>query len=477
MTGAKTDPGVASGLEPERWGPKLWMLLAAVVVVAGCLQSYGINRWPMADDEVPTLVELGLADIGAETFSVPPSQVGRLARTLPVWYGFQGLAIQLLPEGEASYRIPSVACAVITSALVFLVAARWRGLWFALALSLVVNLSQPYVYVAQLNRFYSMPLMMLFLTLAAMWVPRGGLMLLLTGVSAALTVLSHNITVAVFGLAFLAAVPLYLIGRLPARVVWRSGAALAVSLGLYFFYVRPLIAGWNSTGNPTPVLVSYVAHLGVPTVALALLGSALVLLGRDLRRTAEPVLEWWILMFAGGFCVFLVADFNFNPRYFVFFFPAAWMLAAHAVMVVARALGRGIAGAAWYAAVAVMLLPALVSHYQDGSRHNYERAAAVVLEQAGPDEPVLSDDAETISYYLPGDLRRRLLVRTKVTEPPLSSFLLVARSNAWGLQPRYRNRYVTVLAEISTRRFDQFSHVLRVYRVSAPVAMTIRGDR
>src|SRR5436305_1521707 len=44
----------------EPWGFRLWLTLAAIVVVAACLQSYGINKWPMADDEVPSLVEMGL---------------------------------------------------------------------------------------------------------------------------------------------------------------------------------------------------------------------------------------------------------------------------------------------------------------------------------------------------------------------------------------------------------------------------------
>ncbi|HET9372945.1 MAG TPA: hypothetical protein VFO19_21940, partial [Vicinamibacterales bacterium] len=76
-------------------------------------------------------------------------------------------------------------------------------------------------------------------------------------------------------------------------------------------------------------------------------------------------------------------------------------------------------------------------------------------------------DAETISYYLPQALREQLLVRTKVVTPPASEFFLVARANAWLPQPTYPGRTVELLAEIRRRRFDQFSHILRVYRVAA----------
>jgi len=75
---------------------------------------------------------------------------------------------------SSAYRVPSVICGILTSALVFLFAARWRGLWFAVALAIVQNGSQPFVYLSQQNRFYSLPLLLLTLALALMWSPRRG---------------------------------------------------------------------------------------------------------------------------------------------------------------------------------------------------------------------------------------------------------------------------------------------------------------
>jgi hypothetical protein len=261
----------------------------------------------------------------------------------------------------------------------------------------------------------------------------------------------------------MAAVPAFVLRQVPFRVMWRSGLAASVGLALYFFYIRPLIAGWHSTGNPTPVLVSFAAHAGVASLALAGLGGWLSI---SHVRAPRPML-WWTLLLAGSFCVFQLTDIGWNPRYFIFFMPAMWMLAAHGMEHVALALGRSWTGLVWYGAVAVLMAPGILSHYQDGSRHDYRQAGAVVRAQARGAEPILSDDAETISYYLPAELRQRLLVRTKVTTFPASSFLVVARANAWMAQPRFAGRQVDVLAEISRRRFDQFSHVLRVYRVRA----------
>jgi hypothetical protein len=144
-----------------------------------------------------------------------------------------------------------------------------------------------------------------------------------------------------------------------------------------------------------------------------------------------------------------------------------WVLAAHSMEFVARRVGLGLFGAGWYACVGVLLLPSLLSHFKDGSRHDYRQAAAVLVTHARPDEPILSDDAETISYYLPGSLRAHLVVRTRVTEFPRSEFFLVCRSNAWMPLPQVPNRQMGLLAEIEHRRYDEFSHILRVYVVAA----------
>jgi hypothetical protein len=77
----------------------------------------------------------------------------------------------------------------------------------------------------------------------------------------------------------------------------------------------------------------------------------------------------------------------------------------------------------------------------------------------------LSDDAETISYYLPPNLRTVLQVRTKVTTYPRSQFFVVYRMNAWSPLPRIPGRRMDLVAQISRRRFDHFSHILRVFRV------------
>jgi hypothetical protein len=416
----------------------------------------------MADDEVPSLVEMGLVQVDPQAFSVPANQIGRLPRAVPVFYRFQRFAIDHLPKSEVSYRLPSLVFGVLTSMLVFFTAARWRGFWFATALALVMNGSQLFVYLSQLDRFYAIPMLTMTAALILIWVPtRGVLVYGAIAVLTALAVLSHNITLVVFGLALGASVALYAIKKVPLEVPLRSAIAMGVAGAVYVLYLLPIIRGWSSTGNPTPVLVSFTAELGVPILALSLLGAWLAV-----RRWESPQVLWCVLVFAASIVVFQITTISWNPRYFIFFFPAAWILTAYAMEQIARRLGLSLNGVVWYGCVLLLLTPSLVSHYVDGSRHNYHEAAQMLVDHDRAGDPILSDDAETISYYLPDSLRHNLFVRTKVTRLPASTFYLVARMNAWAPLPIIPGRQLELVGEISHRRFDQFSHILRVYRVS-----------
>jgi len=452
----------------EPYGRRLWLTLLVVMLVAASLDSYGIRTWPMADDEVPSLVEMGLFEVPGNAFSVPAAQIERLPKALPVWYAFQRAALRPFPSNEFGFRLPSLICAIILSGLAFVAAARWRGYWYGVALAIVVNFSQPFVYLAQIDRFYSMPLLLLALTLIAICAPTRGIWMALATVAlTALTVLSHNVTIAVFVLAFMAAVCAYIVGRAPGYLVVRTGLAATISVLLYFSFIRPLVNGWHSTGNPTPVLVSFAAHAGIPTLGLAFLGIWLAV--AESRRGVTMV--WWGLMLAGSLCFLYLTGMTWNPRYFLFFFPAMWVLAAYAMERVAHGFDYRSAAAAFYGLVIVLLMPSLLSHYRDGSRHDYRQAAAVLTASA-QGQAILSDDAETISYYLPVNLRRHLFVRTKVTTFPTEEFFLVTRSNAWTALPQIPGRHLQLMSEIYARRYDQFSHILRVYRI-APVAATL----
>ena len=420
---------IASG---EPWGRRLWLALAGIALAAACLQSYGISKWPMADDEVLSLVTLGLRHFAPAMFSFPPDLIDKLPKATPVWHVVQRSALHLLPDDNVGFRLPSLICGILTSVFVFLAAARWRGLWYAVALSIVLYTSQLFVLVSQVNRFYSMPLLLLILALAAMRLPYGGVsMVVITAALALATILSHNVTVAVFGLAFGASCVTYLLGRSPRRVLVRSGAAFGATGLVYAFYLLPLIRGWSTTGNPTPVLVSFAAYAEIPTLALGMLGGWLAVTHRD---QGEPA-RWSALLLVGSLCMLEASTFSW---YWSSSFSPA---------------GSVDAGRRWDAlrrqetelrhrrcgAVRMRRRPLPAQSAQPLPRRIAPRLSPgrgrAAHERPGLGEPILSDDAETISDHLPADLRRHLSVRTKAKVFPNSEFFLVCRSNAWSPLP------------------------------------------
>ena len=233
---------------PGASGRRLWLATLLVGILALGLQGYGINFWPMADDEVPSLVEMGLLQVDAQAFSVPANQLGRLPRALPVWYRFQRFAIDHLPSGEVSYRLPSLVFGVLTSMLAFFAAARWRGLWFATALAILMNGSQLFVYMSQLDRFYALPMLLMTATLILIWVPSAGVLVYAAvAVLTVLSVLSHNITFVVFGLAFGGSAVLYVLKKVPLEVALKSAVAIGVAGAVYLLYLLPIVRGWNNS--------------------------------------------------------------------------------------------------------------------------------------------------------------------------------------------------------------------------------------
>ena len=206
----------------EPWGRRLWLTLAAAVLGGGLprvLRHQQVARWQTTKCHRSSKWECAGQSAGV---FCPRWSAQHLPKALPVWYAVQRRAMALFPHNELGFRIPSLIFGILTAAVVFLLAARWRGLWFGLALAIVLLGSQPFIYLSQVNRFYSMPLLLLIAgpcrDLPAAWWHRddpGDWPL------TALAVLSHNMTVG--GLR--AGVP----RRLPRLLAWSRSAARCVA--------------------------------------------------------------------------------------------------------------------------------------------------------------------------------------------------------------------------------------------------------
>lgn len=448
----------------------LWVFL--VIAVTAGLYLAGLASWPWDTDEVYSLDELRLLDSSVHRASLSPDSFSaRLPRLVPVWYTAQRFVLRFLPVNEWGTRLLSTACAILAALVLFAFGWRRRGWQFALALVVLVDGSQLMISLSQQNRFYGTAVLFLVLAMVAVWSPTPGLKGMLgTLACTLLAVLSHNLLVVVFGLGMVAACVAWPLGWISRSVLARSVAAGLLSTTVYLVHVRPLAGVWTG-GKPgagfsgTGPLPSFVAQVGVPTLALALFGLALALVLPKQRKE----MGWWAGLAGGSLAFVAVVPWVmpvWNPRYGVLLVLPFWCMAAFAMEFVARRLRSTRAILLWYSCVLLLLAPKLVSHYLDGSRHDYREAARVVADTVQDGVPIFSNAEWEVRYYLPAALRERVLGWNPTEPLPPSECLIILGSNVWDATARFPGRRYEVLAEISRRRFDEISHMVRVYRVA-----------
>ena len=441
-------------------------ILLAVVTLSAFLQFHRLSDWPWDHDEVYALAELGLRQSPVE--NVPEDQLTRMPRLLPAWAAAQGAFLRVLPHDEWGTRVLPALCGTLGVVVAFLLGWRARGLPFALGLVLLLDGSQFLVWMGQYNRFYTFAMFFFVLALGAIWARSSSpLFAVLVALMTALAVLSHNLLVVLFGLGFLAAAAGFLLGWVPRPVLIRSGIAAAVSTLLYVAYLRPIMQGWVSgnTGG-TSVLVSFVAQAGVPTFGLAAFGTVAAVLAPAARKA----LGWWVLLLGGCFLFMACSPLYlpaWNPRYAFLFMPPVWVMGAYAVEYVSSRMPSRVLAVSVYGVIALVLLPKLASHYQDGSRHDFRQAAAIVKESAAGGEMVFCNWPETLEYYLPSSTGLTVRSWGRAKPYPADAFFIVNSSNAWEPPIRVPGRSVELVAQVHKRRFDEQSHFVSVYRVAA----------
>jgi hypothetical protein len=444
-------------------------ILLAVAAVSAFLQFHRLSDWPWDHDEVYALAELGLRESPVE--NVPEAQLTRMPRLLPAWAAVQSAFLRVLPHDEWGTRVLPALCGTACVVAAFLLGWRARGLAFALGLVLLLDGSQFLVWMGQYNRFYTFAMFFFVLALGAIWARTSSPVLaVLAAVLTALAVLSHNLLVVLFGLGFLASAAGFLLGWVPRPVLIRSGIAAAVSTILYVAYLRPIMQGWVSgnTGG-TPVLVSFVAQAGIPTLALAAFGAVAAVLASAGRKA----LGWWVLLLVGSLLFMACSPLYlpaWNPRYAFLFMPPVWVLGAYAVEELSGRMPSRALAVSVYGLVALLLLPKLASHYQDGSRHDFRQAAAIVKESAVEGETVFCNWPETLEYYLPSSTGLTVRSWGSAKPFPAPAFFIVYSANAWEPPIGVPGRSVELVAQVHKRRFDEQSHFVNIYRVGATPA-------
>lgn len=441
-----------------------WILFLTVACLTSANFLGSAGSWPWDDDEVDTLHELQLHGTEKPWLLAPGSQSERSLRVVPLWYWCQSRVMEYLPVNERNVRLFPASCAVLTVLAAFVMGARSQGILFAVWLALLMNTSGLLLDLALQNRFYGLAILMLFLTQWIILRGTGHLVvdILLTAALSVLAIFSHNLILVYFGLGAIAAVIGARLQWVKAGVAIRSTISATTALLLYVGYLRPIVHGWNSHIPQQPlseVLQSFASDVSVPVIALCIVGAA-----AWPTRSRDTEFRWWALLalLSIAFIAISPALMYFNSRYSLIFILQFWILAARGIVLIGKRLGGGSPSWAWYACVILLLLPKVLSHYQDGSRKDFRTAAAVVARRAQPGEAVYCNWPQNLGYYLPERYVQKW--HTKLDLPP-EPFYLVEGTNAWTPPIAINDRTIEHLSIICRRRFDEQSNVVHVYRV------------
>jgi hypothetical protein len=168
-------------------------------------------------------------------------------------------------------------------------------------------------------------------------------------------------------------------------------------------YLLPLLRGWNeektwgySVGRS---LLGSLSSLGWPVVLLALWGAILAVREGGAR-------SWYWLLCAGAWAagvIVLPRLVVFHPRYMFLFALGPLVLAGRGAGAIYDGLrGRGrLVAASWLILAGTLNLPALLSHYMDGSRPDFREAAGHVEKCWQPGDRVAAFSEDKVAHYAP----------------------------------------------------------------------------
>jgi hypothetical protein len=184
------------------------------------------------------------------------------------------------------------------------------------------------------------------------------------------------------------------------------GAILVTSVAsryLFTGYLMPLYHSWNAGSGwgygPVQATLSSVVQLGLPVVILAVLGGLFAIHERSPQGYYWGV---WAGLWA-TVCLFLPFMMIYQPSYAFAFAPPVCVLAGLAVARIYERLApvAPVAAVAWFGLVFLLNAPSVVSHYADGSRHDYRSAATYLAEHFREGDRIAAISPALLSYYAP----------------------------------------------------------------------------
>jgi 4-amino-4-deoxy-L-arabinose transferase-like glycosyltransferase len=460
----------------------------ALAVLAGGLRFYRLGAWPFFGDELATFNEAQCFSEGST--DQENSQVARISQLIPVSYLVHKADYALFGRDEFGSRALMALLGTALVVIAFLGLVGPLGFPAALASSLLLAVWPEHVYQSQQHRFYMTAAFFSSLAmLMGSWaVHRRSLALAVCACLAAFAaILSHTLQGVVLAGLFAGFLLAAWAGRQPLPLARLSVVIAAGALAGCFmlFFLLPRISEWNSGegwgAGPFHSLLASTYELGWPVALLAGLGAISVVRNRDGQGC------YW-LAWAGVWTMASVVFPLIVVYHSAYVFPlmlGAIVLAGYAAAQIYGHLRRQslfLAGA-WFAVVAALNFPSLLSHYSDGSRHDYRQAARFIENHW--------QHGDQVAAVAPGALRRyaevcqdAISLKTWDPLPDLKELSLSPR-RLWIVIPsdrpgkpeplrRWLGLNCTQQLEIRPRRFDYRENIVEVYLYSPQAVATAK---
>lgn len=463
----------------------------ALTLFAAVLRFHSLGAWPYSGDETATLQEENVLFHAQEVSH--DSQEYRLPHLIPVSYLVFHISHTLFGLDEWGMRVVIALLGTLSVGLVFVLLDGPMPRATAIATALLVAFMPQHVVHSQEARFYMVAAFFAFACLLVgariLW-GRSTLYAILACCLALLAVLTHTLLVILLPLVFVAVCAgAYAERRSIPLAVTLAFAMAAAAVGAFLaLYVRPLVQGWNQGEtwgySPVHALFASIVMIGWPIALLAVVGFVLMLR----ERTAQ---NWyWLTCLLGwvGASVAFPLIVVYHAEYVFPLVLGAIVVAGYAIGVIYELLRTRSSTAAWVwmGSICLANLPALASHYVDGSRRDGRSAAAYIRDHWSPGDRVTGYSMGLFQYYSRGCCEPTIpLPLTTNSVPQLQQLgagsgrlWVVLENTRWGLDPQTQ-RWLFDCAvhklSVGGRRFDEAEFKVEVYLISPPLTNQCAG--
>lgn len=387
----------------------LYILIFTLILAAG-LRLGGLGYWSFASDELGTYNEIELL------LHPKPNSYGdeNVPKMIPLSIGFHYLAREFFGVGEVSARsIPALMGWLQICILgIFLPFVFNREM--SLGVVICLALSPEHIFYSQYHRFYTITAffvtLSILMTLIAL--SRKSVLLLIVALMNSMIVLfCHTLSASILGIIFLMTLIDYYFDKTQfgKKLILIAGLGLLLSCLIFLFYLYPLgkskVIDYNWRGlSPFDALASSISQLSWPICLASLLGGGILYyFNRCLfLKVFVACLAWisMVLLLPQVLTFHSAYVFPMNIGYFILSGVTIGFTAQHLITLF-KSRFRMVTFLAIITFIPFMNLPALVSYYQNGNRHDFRRAAQWLVDNTTENDFLAVLEGDKLEYYQP----------------------------------------------------------------------------